>query len=234
MASPIRVLLKITGEAFGSKSEPLNMKKVQFIVEEIKCATDELSVQLAVVVGGGNFIRGKDLKPDFHDKSIPDRMGMLGTVMNALTLKDQLNSQNIQTRVLSSVEIKEICEPYIQARAVRHLEKGRTIILAGGTGNPNFTTDTAAIEKALDIGASRVLKATKVDGIYTADPKKSKDAKLIKRISYSGVLRKNLKILDQAAIGLAREKKMPILVFNMFKKGNLLLALREKIGSKIY
>jgi len=228
-----RVLLKITGESFGGKSKPLAKKHLEFVAREIKSVRVEYPLlEIAIIVGGGNFIRGKDLKPYFYDKTVPDRMGMLCTVVNAMALQDRLENLDIDTRVLSSVEVKEICEPYIKRRALRHLEKERVIILAGGTGNPNFTTDTAAIEKALDLQADIVLKGTKVSGVYDRNPDE-KDAKLLKKISFKEILQKDLKILDSSAVGLAREKKMKILVFNAFEKGNLLKAIEGKIGSTI-
>jgi len=229
-----RVLLKITGESFGGKSKPLAKTALGFIAGEIRNVKREFpALEIIIVVGGGNFIRGKDLKSWFYDKTAPDRMGMLGTVINAMALHDRLEYFDIDTRVLSSVDIKEICEPYIQKKALRHLEKERVIIVAGGTGNPNFTTETAAIEKALDLKAEIVLKGTKVSGVYDRNPEEE-NAKLLKKISYSEIMQKNLKILDSSAIGLAREKDMKILVFNAFKKGNLLKALEGKTGSLIY
>jgi len=229
------VLLKITGEALGDpKGKSLNIDNIRFIVDEIKDVLKNTDCKLVIVVGGGNFIRGKDLKPDFFDESTPDRMGMICTVLNALALKDQLQKNKLETRVMSSVSIPQVCEEYIQPRALRHIEKGRIVILAGGTGTPNFTTDMAAVEKALDIGAVIVLKATKVDGLYTSDPEKNSGAKLIKQISCSEVIEKGFSVMDYAAFGLAKEKGMPIRIFNLFKKGNLLKAIKGEIGSEIY
>jgi uridylate kinase len=229
------VLLKITGEALGkSDGESFDKENIKFIVGEIKSMLEKSSYKLAIVLGGGNFIRGKDLKPYFHDKSTPDRIGMICTILNALTLKDQLEKNGIETRVMSSLSIPQVCEPYIQKRALRHIEKGRTIIFSGGVGIPNFTTDMAAVEKALDIHAGVVLKATKVDGLYTSDPNKDHGAKIIKRISCTEVLKGRFSVMDHAAFGLAEEKKMLIRIFNLFKRGNLLKAAKGKIGSEIY
>lgn len=230
-----RVLLKITGEALGSGATPLDMtEKIPFIIEEI-VSVHKLwpELQLAIVVGGGNFIRGKDLKPFFHEPSTPDYMGMICTALNALTLQDQLEKYDIPTRVMSSIDINKICEPYIKRKAMDHLKKGRIVIFACGTGSTNLTTDTAAIIRALEIGAKIVFKATKVDGIYSADPKKSPEATLFEQISHRDVMQKELEILDSAAVGLARDNKMNIRVFHLFKKGNLQKALEEKIGSLI-
>lgn len=231
------VLLKLTGESLGSPKKPLNIKySLAFITREVRNLLHEFpKLKLAIVIGGGNFIRGKELKPLFNDPTTPDRMGMLCTVVNALAIQDQLEKMEIPTRVQSSIIMPQICEQYIKRRAERHMEKERVIIFAGGTGNPNFTTDTAAVEKALDISAEIVLKATKVDGIYDKDPKQHTNARLIKKISYDEVIKKNLRIMDSAAIGLAREHKMPILVFNFFHRGNLIRAIaKEEIGSLIY
>ncbi|MBI5045980.1 MAG: UMP kinase [Candidatus Niyogibacteria bacterium] len=231
------VLLKLTGESLGSPKKPLNIKRsLAFITREIRNLLHEFpKLKLAIVIGGGNFIRGKELKPLFHDSTTPDRMGMLCTVVNALAIQDQLERMEISTRVQSSIVMPQICEQYIKRRAEHHMEEGRVVILAGGTGNPNFTTDTAAVEKALDIGAEIVLKATKVDGIYDKDPNQHANARLIEKTSYDEVMKKNLRIMDSAAIGLAREHQMPILVFNFFKKGNLIRAVtKQQIGSFIY
>lgn len=217
-----RALLKITGEALMGNGNHLDMNgAIQTLAGEIQRMMRCFTPDLAIVVGGGNFVRGRDIKPFFGDQSKPDRMGMLATIINGIALDDALKKLGIETRHMSAVEVKEICEPYIQQRAIRHIEKGRVIILSGGTGNPNFTTDTAAIEKALDIGAAVVLKATKVGGVFSADPKLDPRAALFHEITYRDLLARELKILDQAAVGLASEKKMPIVVFNVFQKGNL-------------
>lgn len=217
-----RALLKITGEALMGNGNQLDMNgAIRTLASEIRSTLRGFTPDLAIVIGGGNFIRGRDIKPFFGDQSKPDRMGMLATVINGIALDDALKKLDIETRHMSAVEVKEICEPYIQQRAIRHIEKGRVIILSGGTGNPNFTTDTAAIEKALDIGAKVVLKATKVGGVFSADPKIDPHAALFQEITYRDLLARELKILDQAAVGLASEKKMPIIVFNVFQKGNL-------------
>ncbi len=229
------VLFKITGEALGSPDgKSFDEKRIQFIVDEIKNMIEGSSCSIAIVLGGGNFIRGKDLKPNFHDKSVPDIMGMLCTILNGITLKDRLEKNGIETRVMSSISVPQACELYIQKRALRHMDKGRVVIFVGGTGIPNFTTDMAAVEKGLDINADIILKATKVDGIYTSDPEKNPDAKIIKRISCTDVIKRNLDVMDHAAFGLAEEKGAKIRIFNLFKKGNLLRAVNGKIGSEIY
>ena len=223
MEKPVyrRVLLKLSGEALmGKHAFGIDSDVVNQIASEIKEIVS-IGVQLGVVVGGGNIFRGVDASNRGLDRTMADYSGMLATVMNALALLGALEDVGVVARVLSALEIKAVAEPFIQRRAVRHLEKGRVVIFAGGTGNPFFTTDTAASLRAVEIGADVIIKATKVDGVYDRDPKKFPDAKMYKKISYTDVLTKNLKVMDATAISLCRENLLPIVVFNLLKGGNI-------------
>src|SRR3954466_3639446 len=230
-----RVLLKISGEGFcpeggfGIEGDELNA-----IARELVDVAKS-GVQLAVVVGGGNFIRGATFAEDGHiPRATADYMGMLATVLNAVALQETMEAMGQPTRVMSAISVYSVAEPFIRRRAIRHLEKGRAIILAAGTGNPFFTTDTAATLRATEIHADVLLKATKVDGIYTADPKKDKNAKLYDEISYEQVHRDQLRVMDLTAITLAMERKLPLVVFNLKTPGNIARVLRgEKVGTKI-
>jgi uridylate kinase len=229
-----RVLLKLSGEALlGKQSSGVDPEVASFIAEEIKSVAD-LDIQLAIVIGGGNIFRGLEASSRGMDRTSADYMGMLATVINSLALQSALEMQGIPTRVQSSIEMREIAEPFIQRRAIRHLEKGRIVIFAGGTGNPYFTTDTAASLRAMEINADVIMKATKVDGVFDSDPVKNKTAVMYDKISYIDVLSKNLKVMDATAISLCRDNKLPILVFNMQKKGNIRRAIcGEKIGTYV-
>ncbi|NPA14223.1 MAG: UMP kinase [Aquificae bacterium] len=230
-----RVLLKLSGEAFGGqKGHGIDPDFLRYIANEIK-KVRELGVQLAIVVGGGNIFRGIQGEDIGIDRATGDYMGMLATLINALALQNALeNIANIPTRVLSALEIRAVAEPYIRRRAIRHLEKGRVVIFGAGTGNPFFSTDTAAALRAAEIKADLIIKATKVDGIYTDDPKKNPNAKKIEEISYMEALNKGLKVMDPTALTLAKENKIPILVLNIFKENNLLKAVKgEKVGSLV-
>jgi len=229
-----RVLLKLSGEALlGKQSSGVDPEVASFIAEEIKSVAD-LDIQLAIVIGGGNIFRGLEASSRGMDRTSADYMGMLATVINSLALQSALEMQGIPTRVQSSIEMREIAEPFIQRRAIRHLEKGRIVIFAGGTGNPYFTTDTAASLRAMEINADVIMKATKVDGVFDSDPVKNKTAVMYDKISYIDVLSKNLKVMDATAISLCRDNKLPILVFNMQKKGNVRRAIcGEKIGTYV-
>ena len=229
-----RILLKLSGEALlGKQSSGVDPEVANFIAEEIKSLTD-LQVQICIVVGGGNIFRGLEASSKGMDRTSADYMGMLATVINSLALQSALEMRGIFTRVQSSIEMHEIAEPFIQRRAIRHLEKGRIVIFAGGTGNPYFTTDTAASLRAMEINADVIMKATKVDGVYDSDPVKNKAAVMYDKISYIDVLSKNLKVMDATAISLCRDNKLPILVFNMQKKGNIRRAIcGEKIGTYV-
>ncbi|MCZ0932539.1 MAG: UMP kinase [Oligoflexia bacterium] len=229
-----RVLIKISGEilaggqAFGIQTEVLRQ-----IAEELRQLVD-LGVQTALVVGGGNIFRGEEANQKGMDRVSSDHMGMLATCINALALQNVLEQKKVITRVLSAIEISDMAEPYIHRRAIRHLEKKRLLIFSGGTGNPYFSTDTAAALRAMEISADVLLKATKVEGVFNKDPSQNKNIRKFKQISYTEVLKKNLKIMDGAAISLCRDNKMPLIVFNLRKKGNLLKAICGKqVGSLI-
>jgi len=223
MDKPIykRILLKLSGEALlGKSSYGIDIDVIKLIADEIKEIVDA-GVQVAIVVGGGNIFRGIEASTKGIDRTSADYMGMLATVMNSLALQNFLQNVGISTRVQSAIEMREIAEPFITGRALRHLEKGRVVIFASGTGNPYFTTDTAASLRALEMRADVILKATKVDGVYDKDPVKHGDANMFDKISYTDVLAKNLKVMDSTAISLCRDNNLPIIVFNLAKKGNI-------------
>jgi len=204
-----------------------------YIADEIK-SLSKIGVQLGIVVGGGNIFRGIEASAKGMDRTTADYMGMLATVINSLALQSALEERGLPTRVQSSIEMREIAEPFIQRRAMRHLGKGRIVIFAGGTGNPYFSTDTAAALRAVEIRADVIMKATKVDGVYSADPVKDKKALMFDKISYIDVLTKNLKVMDATAISLCRDNLLPIIVFNMQKKGNICKAVcGQKIGTYV-
>ena len=216
-----RVLLKLSGEALLGKSAfGIDPDTVNEISREIKEIAD-MGVQLGIVVGGGNIFRGFDGSARGMDRTSADYMGMLATVINSLALQSGLEQYDVVTRVQTAIEMKQVAEPFIQRRAVRHLEKGRVVIFAGGTGNPYFTTDTAASLRAIEIKADVIIKATKVDGVYDKDPVIHPDAVMFDKISYTDVLAKNLKVMDATAISLCRENHLPIIVFNLNKSGNI-------------
>jgi uridylate kinase len=229
-----RILLKLSGEALmGEKSSGVDPDVANYIAAEIKSLAD-LKVQIGIVVGGGNIFRGVEASARGMDRTTADNMGMLATVINSLALQGALEARGIPTRVQSSIEMPKIAEPFIHRRAIRHLEKGRIVIFAGGTGNPFFSTDTAACLRAMEIQADLIMKATKVDGVYDADPVKNPNAKMFKTISYIDVLTRNLKVMDSTAITLCRDNSLPIAVFNMQKKGNVRgVILGKKIGTYI-
>jgi uridylate kinase len=227
-----RVLLKLSGEALmGKKEYGIDLEVLQSIAREIR-VVHELPAELAIVIGGGNIYRGVSAAAKGVDRATGDYMGMLATMLNALALQNVLEDAGIYTRVLSALEMKELAEPYIRRRATRHLEKGRVVIFGGGTGNPYFTTDTAAALRAMEIHAEVILKATKVDGVYTADPMKQKDAVFLPELTYLDVLKKRLKVMDSTAISLCMENDLPIIVFNMLVKGNIRKVIQgERIGT---
>ena len=229
-----RILLKLSGESLlGKKKFGIEPEAASFIAREIK-AVCALKAQVGIVVGGGNIFRGIEGSSSGIDRTSADYMGMLATVINSLALQSALEEQGLATRVQTSISMHEIAEPFIQRRAVRHLEKGRIVIFAGGTGNPYFTTDTAASLRAMEIRADVIMKATKVDGVYDSDPFKNKNAKRYDKISYIEVLTKNLKVMDATAISLCRDNSMPIIVFDMQKKGNIRNAIcGKKIGTYV-
>ncbi|MGH6933473.1 MAG: UMP kinase [Dongiaceae bacterium] len=214
-----RVLLKVSGEALmGSKEFGLDQDVVQRIARDIQ-SVNRLGVELCLVIGGGNVFRGVAGAAQGMQRAAADYMGMLATVMNALAMQNALEQLGVHTRVQSAITMTSICEPYIRRRAMRHMEKGRVVIFAAGTGNPFFTTDTAAALRASEMGCDVLLKGTKVDGVYTADPTKDKQATRIDRVSYLEVLSRDLKVMDAAAVSLARENRIPILVFSIHKEG---------------
>ena len=230
-----RVLLKLSGEALmGSKGYGIDPEVVSDIASEIREVHD-LGVEMGIVIGGGNIFRGLAASAKGFDRVSADHMGMLATVMNALAVQDALEKMGVYTRVQTAIEMSQVAENFIRRRAIRHLEKGRVVIFAAGTGNPYFSTDTTAALRAMEIKAGVVLKATKVDGIYDADPMQVKDAKFFPEISYSDVLAKGLAVMDTTAIALCKDNKVPLIVFNMTTKGNIKrVILGEKIGSIVY
>jgi uridylate kinase len=229
-----RILLKASGEALmGAQNYGVDVKVARSIAEEIK-AVRALGVELAVVVGGGNIFRGVSESAGDMDRSSADYIGMLATVMNAVVLQDALEKIDIHTRVLSAIHIPQVGEPFIRRRAIRHLEKGRVVIFAAGTGNPYFTTDSAAALRALEIKADVILKATKVDGVYTADPVKDPQAKRYDCITYQEVLEKRLQVMDASAISLCMDNDLPIVVFNMRTPGNIVRVVSgETVGTRV-
>jgi len=229
-----RILLKLSGEALmggqGFGVDPVGATRIAQEVHEIR----QFGVQVAIVVGGGNFIRGVAASAHGIDRVVADHMGMLATIINALALQDALEKLGSFTRVVTAIEMREIAEPFIRRRVIRHLEKGRVVVLAGGTGNPYFSTDTAAALRAMEIKAEVILKATKVDGVYDADPQKVPGAKLYDRISYLDVLSRGLAVMDTTAISMCMDNSLPIVVFNLNVPGNLKrVVLGEKVGSLV-
>ncbi|MDO8494621.1 MAG: UMP kinase [Deltaproteobacteria bacterium] len=231
-----RILLKLSGESLMDPKEKfgLNLPIIKKLAEEIKEVHD-LGLEIAIVLGGGNIFRGARQEEFGMDRSTGDYMGMLATVINSMALQNALEMTGVFTRVLSALSIHQVAEPYIRRRALRHLEKGRVVIFAGGTGNPFFSTDTAAALKANDIHAEVLLKGTKVDGIYDSDPVVNKKAKRYESLTYIDCLKENLKVMDATAVSMCMENAMPLIVFNMFQKGNFKkVILGEKIGTNVY
>jgi uridylate kinase len=231
-----RVLLKISGEALmGEQNYGIDVDVARTVGEELK-AVQELGVQIAVVVGGGNIFRGVSKSAGNMDRSSADYIGMLATVMNAVVLQDALEKLGVQTRVMSAIDIPQLAEPFIRRRAVRHLEKNRIVIFAAGTGNPYFTTDSAAALRALEIKADIILKATKVEGVYTADPMKDSAAVRYDSITYQQVLERQLKVMDASAISLCMDNNLPIVVFNMRQAGNITRVVRGEpgVGTRVW
>ncbi|MXW43130.1 MAG: UMP kinase [Candidatus Dadabacteria bacterium] len=227
-----RVLLKLSGEALqGPGQFGISSDVIEYVSEEIK-SIYSLGVETAIVIGGGNIFRGVSSSSKGMDRSTADYMGMLATVINALALQDFLERKGMSTRVQTALEIKQVAEPFIKRRAIRHLEKGRIVIFASGTGNPFFTTDTAATLRALQMGADIIMKATKVDGIYDKDPVKNKDASKFTELTYMEILKKGLKVMDATSISLCMEGNIPIVVFDLFEKGNIEKVIRgEEVGT---
>jgi len=235
-ADPVydRVLLKLSGESLqGPQGFGIHGETIQAIAREVK-EVHELGVQIAIMVGGGNIFRGARQKGFEIERATGDYMGMLATIINSLALQDALEKEEVHTRVLSAIEMRQVSEPFIRRRAMRHLEKGRIVIFAAGTGNPYFSTDTAAALRAMEIKADVILKATRVDGIYDADPEKVMEANFFTQITYKDVLQQDLKVMDSTAISLCMDNGMPIVVFNMNQHGNIKrVVLGERVGSKV-
>lgn len=232
-----RIVLKISGEALAGKNahgiDPQVLASISRQIKEIR----DLNVDVAVVLGAGNILRGQENTASRGldmDRSVADYMGMIATVINGLSLQDTLEKAGVPTRVMTAIEMQKIAEPYIRRRAIRHLEKGRVVIFVAGTGNPYFTTDTAAALRAMEINADAILKATKVDGVYSADPLKIKNAKKFSQLKYIDVLKKGLKVMDATAISLCMDNKLPIVVFNLNRLGNIKrVVLGENIGTVV-
>jgi uridylate kinase len=234
MAAYSRILLKLSGEALmgdeGYGIDPKVMKHIALQVKEVK----DLGVTVAIVVGGGNIYRGIRAEEQGLDRATGDYMGMIATVMNAVALQDCLETLGLDTRVQTAIQMAQVAEPYIRRRAIRHLEKGRIVIFAGGTGNPYFTTDTTAALRAMEIGAEVILKATKVDGVYDKDPERFPDASFFPEITYLEVLNRNLRVMDATAISLCMENKLPIIVFNLKERGNMKkVVVGEQVGTVV-
>jgi uridylate kinase len=229
-----RVLIKLSGEALqGAGGHGIDSKALTFITEEIRQACTQ-SVQVAVVIGGGNIWRGAKDRGEALDRVTADYMGMLATIINALALQDSLEDAGVQTRVQTAIEIPKLSEPYIRRRAVRHLEKGRVVIFAAGTGNPYFTTDTAAALRAVEIEADVLLKATKVDGVYSDDPVKNKKARFYPKLTFMEAIQKRLRVMDTTALTLCMENKKPVVVFNLFDRGSIAKAVSgARVGTLI-
>lgn len=236
MAKPIfkRVVLKISGEALqGNLGYGIDYNVLVSISRQIR-EVKALGVEVAIVIGGGNIFRGVAGSTKGMDRASADYMGMLATVINALALQDALENNSVHTRVQTAIQMQELAEPYIRRRAIRHLEKGRAVIFAGGTGNPYFTTDTAAALRAIEINADVILKATKVDGVYSSDPVKNKNAKKFESLRYIDVLKKGLKVMDATATSLCMDNGLPIIVFNLKKEGNIKrVIMGERIGTTV-
>ena len=229
-----RVLLKLSGEALiGKKDYGIDGSVITSLANQIHSVYED-NIELIIVLGGGNFYRGSDLEKLGIERVTADHMGMLATVINSLALQSSLEKIDIPCRVMSSLSVNAVCEKYIKRRAERHLEKGRIVVLASGTGNPFFTTDSAASLRAIELNAEIMLKGTKVDGIYDSDPVKNKDAKIFKSITYSDIIKKNLSVMDTTAVVMCQEHKMPLRVFNILTQGNLKKVLHDdNIGTKI-
>lgn len=227
-----RAMLKLSGESLaGERGFGLDFKVIKRLADEIK-DVHALGAELGVVVGGGNIVRGVDASKEGMDRVSADYMGMLGTVINALALQEMLEQKNVHTRVMTAIRMEELAEPYIRRRAQRHLEKGRVLLFAGGTGNPYFSTDSAAVLRALEIEADVLIKATSVDGVYTADPKREPSAEFIPELSFRDALMKGLRVMDANAFGLCQENRLPIIVMNVNQPGAIARVIRgERLGT---
>ncbi len=229
-----RILLKLSGEALmGDRNYGIDPTRLENYAQDIKSIVEK-GIEVAIVIGGGNIFRGLAGASNGMDRVQGDYMGMLATIINGLALQSAVEEAGLQTRLLTSIEMKQIAEPFIKRRAVRHLEKGRVVIFGGGTGNPYFTTDTAAVLRAIEINADVILKGTRVDGIYTSDPEKDSQAVKFENITFKEVLNRDLKVMDMTAFTLSEENDLPIIVFDMNKKGNLMkVILGEKVGTLV-
>jgi len=229
-----RILLKLSGEALmGDRNYGIDPKRLENYAKDVKNIVNQ-GVEVAIVIGGGNIFRGLAGASNGMDRVQGDYMGMLATIINGLALQSALEEADLQTRLLTSIEMKQIAEPFIKRRAVRHLEKGRVVIFGGGTGNPYFTTDTAAVLRAIEINADVILKGTRVDGIYTSDPEKDSNAIKFENITFKEVMSKDLKVMDMTAFTLSEENNLPIIVFDMNKEGNLMKVISgEKVGTLV-
>jgi uridylate kinase len=230
-----RILLKLSGESLlGDSPYGIDLDTSKSIAQEIK-ETHDLGVQVAIMIGGGNIFRGMSGAEAGMDRASADYMGLLATIMNGIALQDALEKEDVFTRHISAIEIKAVAEPFIRRRVIRHLDKGRIVIFSAGIGSPYFTTDTAAALRALEIKAQVILKATKVDGVYTADPLVEKNSRKFSSIKYLDVIKKGLKVMDTTAISLCKDNKLPIIIFNLKKRGNIKkVVLGQKVGTRIY
>jgi len=233
-ARPQRILLKLSGELLaGTAGHGIDEDILSMLAEEVR-DVHALGIQVGIVLGGGNIFRGLAGSARGMDRVTADHMGMLATVINSLSLQHALEKRGLYTRVMSAIKMDQVCEPWIRRRAVRHLEKGRIVVMAAGTGNPYFTTDTAAVLRAIEVGADVVLKGTKVDGIYSGDPKKDSSATFFPRIGYMDILNKDLKVMDATAISLCRDNRLPLIVFNVGVRGNLVKIVNgESVGTVV-
>ena len=229
-----RVLVKLSGEALaGDKGFGYDFDTVDRLADEV-VAVSAAGASVSVVIGGGNIVRGSQLSKTGMDRVAADYMGMLGTIINALAVQDVLERKGMETRVMTAIRMEELAEPYIRRRAIRHLEKGRTVIFAGGTGNPYFSTDTAAVLRAIQMKANVIIKATSVEGVYSADPKRDPTAKLYEEISFRDVIIDELKVIDHTAITLCRENSLPLIVLNIHRPGSIVAAVRgERVGTLV-
>ncbi len=235
MATYKRIMLKLSGEVFsGDRDFGIHKPTLDDIASQV-IAVQKLGVQVVIVVGGGNIWRFRDTRETDIERTVSDSMGMLATIMNSVALQSALEAQGAETRTLSAIDVPQMAEPFIKRRAIRHLEKGRVVICAGGTGNPYFTTDSAAALRALELGCDVLLKATNVDGVFNADPNKDPSATMFTEITYQEVIEKHLGVMDQAAFSLCQEQKLPIVVFNFLQRGSLLKAAKgDKIGTVVH
>lgn len=227
-----RILLKLTGELFGNNDRAISLLESKEIAKKI-IKLKENGIDLAIVIGGGNIFRGREVGAEKFDRAVADNMGMLATIINGLSLQESLEGLGAETRMLTAIEMPKVAEPFYRRRALHHLEKNRIVIFSGGTGNPFFTTDTAAVLRACEIDADYILKATDVDGIYDKDPSENKDAKMFKTISFENVIQKNLKVMDSTAFTLCRDNNIPLIVFNVKYLDKIDDILKNKIGTLV-